>query len=269
MNNGAVTLVYDGDGNRVAKTVGTTTTRYLADDLNPTGYAQVVEELVGGSVARQYTYGLQRISQMQSGASSFYGYDGGGSVRTLTNAAGTVIDTYDYDAWGNAVNTTGSTPNVYLYRGEQYDGDLNLYYLRARYFNPLTGRFLTRDPAPGSRIDPASLHKYLYTGSDPVNFGDPSGRATAEEEGFLLRVAMVLVAAKDFVLIPVLTNAGTIAMMWGPALAGLAVDLICAWCGAYLVLDLGARAIEGNGEMPTRLEVYCAFVEYMEKFRHH
>ena len=83
---------------------------------------------------RTYNYGSQRISQNQLINSvwtpSFYGYDGFGSVRTLTNAASTVTDTYDYDAWGNAVNTTGSTPNVYLYRGEQYDPDLNLYYWR-------------------------------------------------------------------------------------------------------------------------------------------
>ena len=58
-----------------------------------------------------------------------------------------------------AVNATGSTPNVYLYRGEQYDPDLNLYYLRARYFNPLTGRFLTRDPDIGKIRTPATLHK--------------------------------------------------------------------------------------------------------------
>jgi RHS repeat-associated protein len=84
--------------------------------------------------------------------------------------------TYDYDAWGNTVNTTGSTPNVYLYRGEQYDADLGLYYLRARYFNPETGRFLTKDPELGHRDDPATLHKYLYADGNPVDFADPSGR---------------------------------------------------------------------------------------------
>jgi YD repeat-containing protein len=65
MNGNAVTIVYDGDGNRVSKTVGGVTTQYLVDDMNPTGYAQVVEELVGSIVTRQYTYGLQRISQNQ------------------------------------------------------------------------------------------------------------------------------------------------------------------------------------------------------------
>jgi YD repeat-containing protein len=65
MNGGAVNIVYDGDGNRVAKTVNGVTTRYLVDDLNPTGYAQVVEEMANGSVQRAYSYGLQRIGVIQ------------------------------------------------------------------------------------------------------------------------------------------------------------------------------------------------------------
>ena len=158
---------------------GGVTTRYLVDDLNPTGYAQVVEELVGGAVQRTYTYGLQRINQSQlvngTWTPSFYGYDGLGSVRALADATGAVTDTYDYDAWGNSVNTTGTTANVYRYRGEQYDADLNLYYLRARYFNPLTGRFLTRDPEEGDLQDPPSLHRYMYAADDPVNQADPTG----------------------------------------------------------------------------------------------
>jgi RHS repeat-associated protein len=109
-----------------------------------------------------------------------YGYDGFGSVRTLTDINGTVTDSYDFDAWGNAVNVTGSTPNLYRYRGEQYDSDLNLYYLRARYFNPLTGRFLTRDPEAGGTRKPSTFHRYLYAGADPVTKTDPSGRREYE-----------------------------------------------------------------------------------------
>jgi RHS repeat-associated protein len=137
-------------------------------------------------VTRTYTYGLQRISQDQlvSGVwtPSFYGYDGGGNVRQLTNSAGTVTDTYEYDAFGNDVYHTGTTPNNYLYRGEQYDPDLALYYLRARYYNPGTGRFLSRDPEDGQFWDPKTLHKYLYTGGDPVNRVDPRGRELFEVE---------------------------------------------------------------------------------------
>jgi YD repeat-containing protein len=60
---GAVTIVYDGDGNRVAETAGGVTTTYLVDTQNPTGYAQVVDELQSGTVARSYSYGLERISE--------------------------------------------------------------------------------------------------------------------------------------------------------------------------------------------------------------
>jgi RHS repeat-associated protein len=187
----SATIVCDGDGNRVSKTVNGATTYYLVDDLNPTGYAQVVEELsAAGTVERQYTYGLQRINENQvlngSWTPSFYGYDGGGNVRQLTGSGGTVTDIYEYDAFGNKFTVTGTTPNNYLYRGEQYDPDLGLYYLRARYYNPITGRFMSRDPLDaqpripdGAPIDPRRLHKYLYAGADPVNLEDPRG------EGFL------------------------------------------------------------------------------------
>jgi hypothetical protein len=60
---GAVTIVYDGDGNRVAETIGGTTTKFLVDDKNPTGLPQVLDELVNGSVTRTYAYGLSRISE--------------------------------------------------------------------------------------------------------------------------------------------------------------------------------------------------------------
>ena len=66
-----------------------------------------------------------------------------------------------------------------FYRGEQYDSDLGLYYLRARYYNPNTGRFLSRDPNAGYLDKPASLHKYLYANGDPVNGLDPTGAGGA------------------------------------------------------------------------------------------
>jgi RHS repeat-associated protein len=179
INGGAVRYTYDGDGNRVAKTVGGVTTSYLVDSNNMTGHPQVVEELVGGVVRRQYTYGHDLVSQRQlvegRWLTSFYGYDGHGSVRYLTDASGAVTDTYDYDAFGNLLSRTGSTPNDYLYAGEQFDASAGFYYLRARYMNPASGRFLTMDPLGGSEADPQSLHKYLYAANDPANKTDPSG----------------------------------------------------------------------------------------------
>jgi len=234
MGSSTVTIVYDADGNRVAKTANGVTTQYLVDDLNPTGYAQVVEELTNGAVTRQYSYGLQRINQNQlinnTWTPSLYGYDGFGSVRTLTDSTGTVTDTYDYDAWGNAVNTTGTTPNVYLYRGEQYDPDLRLYYLRARYLNSLTGRFLARDSALGGFGKPATLHKYAYSGADPVNRVDPSGDMEIEDALLAARALRLSEGAKSIGCAAGLAGVATTWLM-GMRADGVAGTLTLAACG--------------------------------------
>jgi RHS repeat-associated protein len=194
-----VRITYDGDGNLAAKTVGGVTTRYLVDDLNPTDYSQVVEEIVNGQVQQQYTYGHTLVSQRRRLASgwavSFYSMDGHGSVRQLTDLMGAVTDTYTYDAFGKLISRTGTTPNSYLYAGERFDADLGLYHLRARHYDADRGRFVSMDPYPGEIDDPVSLHKYLYANADPVNFVDPSGLESEEEAGIVRAIALRIVTS--------------------------------------------------------------------------
>jgi RHS repeat-associated protein len=201
-----ITMVYDGDGNRVQKTVGGVTTKYLVDTQSPTGYAQVVYETFSGSTSasretsRTFVYGLERISQFRSyfinGMShtqtSYYVYDGHGSTRALTDPTGAVTDTYDYDAFGNLIHSTGTTPNNYLFAGEQFDADLGLYYNRARYLNVSTGRFWSQDSKDGSKWHPTSFHLYLYASQDPVNREDPSGKDDLAELGASEAVGEIL-----------------------------------------------------------------------------
>jgi RHS repeat-associated protein len=180
-SNPSVNVWYDGGGNRIKKTTASATNLYLVATVNPTGYPQAVEELTvsGGTtnVARRYTYGLDLISQIQgtNATISYYGYDGLGSVRFLVNNLGSISDTCTYDAYGTEVNSSGNTTNWYRYTGEQWDLDLGMYYLRARYLSPGYGRFWTMDSFEGNNQDPLSLHKYLYAADDPVNRIDPSG----------------------------------------------------------------------------------------------
>ena len=185
----ALTLVYDGDGNRVRKKEGTAgpETWYLLDDRNPTGYAQIIEERksTGGAPSltvaptAAYVYGLDLVNQNRSGTIHYFGYDGLGSVRYLTaNSGDGITDTYTCDAFGIQIATTstgGATPNNYRFAGEYLDPDLGLYNLRARDFHPDTGRLWTRDSFEGSQTDPLSLHKYLYCHDNPLNRIDPSG----------------------------------------------------------------------------------------------
>jgi RHS repeat-associated protein len=191
-----ISIVYDGDGNRVSKTVTGVTTKYLVDDLNPTGYAQVVDELQSTTVIRTYSWGLDLISEVFPAGSplatghsplSYYVFDGHGSVRALTNSSGAVTDSYDFDAFGVLIHSSTTlsspTPNNYLFAGEQFDPDLNLYYNRARYLNINTGRFWTMDTEEGQDRDPLSLHKYLYAEGDSVDNVDTSGNEIDEIEG--------------------------------------------------------------------------------------
>lgn len=189
-----MTIVYDGDGNRVSKSGGGVTTKCLVSELNPTGYVQVMDELVSGAVQRRYPWGLELISKLETGNSklSFYSYDGHGSVRQLTNTAGAVSDTYTYDAFGNLIEQTGSTPNVYLYAGEQFDPDLNLYYNRARYLDVRQGRFWGMDVYEGDPESPSSLHKYLYANNDPVDRIDRSGLEGLAEQSVVVSTSLTV-----------------------------------------------------------------------------
>jgi RHS repeat-associated protein len=229
---GSASYVYDGDGNRVAKTAGGVTTRFLVDTNNPTGYAQVVEELVGGSVRRQYTYGHDLISQRQliggQWQTSFYGYDGHGSVRYLTDSAASVTDTYTYDVFGNLIARTGSTPNDYLYAGEQFDPNIGFYYLRARYMNPSTGRFQTMDEFEGVRHDPLTLHKYLYANANPADNIDPSGHFSIAGMAMTMAIGGIINAMVGMIFSQ---HSPTSSEFWGEAAWNFGVGAVTAPVG--------------------------------------
>ena len=143
------------------------------------------------------------------------------------------------------------------YRGEQYDSDLGLYYLRARYYNPTTGRFMSRDPEGGNAINPKTLHKYLYAGNNPVRYADPRGRdlfeygirsSAAIPEAKLIDiygcVAGAALAAADLILLEVNPNDTT-----GNIGTGLGVGSAVLGC---VVLMPGLNELAGSGAKVTK-----------------
>ena len=175
---------YDYQGNRTSKTTHrsdgvTEYVKYLNDNSSLTNVLAEIDS--EGSVQAYYTIGADLISQERDGKKSYYVYDGHGSVVGLANESGVVTDTYSYDAFGNLLKSTGSTKNCYRYCGEQFDETTGLYYLRARYMDTSTGRFISHDSYAGSIDDPVSLHKYLYANANPVMYSDPSGYFTLED----------------------------------------------------------------------------------------
>jgi len=171
------TFAYDIDGNRVQKTDNGNIVNFVVDRNQ--SYAQVVQELDAQNVNQvTYTHGDDLISQDRNQNLNYYNYDGLGSTRSLTDSLGQITDTYDYNAYGTLLDQNGSTENKYLYTGEQFDSSLDNYYLRARYYDPASGRFTQMDSWMGINSDPVTLHKYLYANDDPINGIDPSGHIT-------------------------------------------------------------------------------------------
>jgi RHS repeat-associated protein len=192
----SLTYRYDHDGIRVSSSMNDVATNFLVDKNQP--YAQVLEEYSGNTLSRSYTYGDDLISQaIPGGAVSFYHYDGQMSTRQLTAGSGSnsgdMTDAFTYDAFGMLLASTGSTPNNYLYTGEQLDGNVGFYYLRARYYNQKIGSFLSLDTFHGSLSEPISLHKYLYANADPVNKLDPTGMFSLLEMSAVAAVIGILI----------------------------------------------------------------------------
>ncbi len=185
---------YDADGRRVKQTVGTTVTNYLWDEASV--YGDVVLETDGsGTIQASYVLGEgQLLAQTRSGTTSYFLDDGQGNVRDLTNSSGAITDQYTYDAFGNVLSAQGTTTNAYRYTGQQLDSLTGLYSLRARYYDPTSGRFLSRDTAGVDFSNPLELDRYSYTHDNPINFLDPTGHAAAKEYEDILTLLLYVAA---------------------------------------------------------------------------
>jgi RHS repeat-associated protein len=174
-----VTHAYDADGNRVRTDVTPSTgppssTTFLVD---PAGaLSQVVLDLdSGGAPQAFYLRADDLLAIVRPTGTRFVHADGLGSIRALTDEAGTVTDLYSYTAFGELLAHIGSDPNPYQFAGEPLDPNSGFYYNRARWLDPRVGRFASADPLDATASDPASLHRYLYAYADPVNRTDPTG----------------------------------------------------------------------------------------------
>ena len=169
---------YSYDRLRVGETKSNEkTTTFLVDAYNHTGYAQILEES-DGTTRTTYTVGDDVITQCTGATPKHLIYDGHGSTRQLTDVSGALVadQVFNYDGYGVRIGYTGTSQTNLQYAGEYYDTALKQYNLRARYYNPLNGRFNQMDSFAGSPQDPQSLHKYLYCHANPVNGIDPNGQ---------------------------------------------------------------------------------------------
>lgn len=178
-----VTSTYNGEGKRVQKQTDDVITKYLyeADRV-------IIETDGQGRQSSRNVYGINLISRTfdtQTAAQTvyYYKYNGHADITLITDDTGETAASYYYDAFGNIEEetVTGSVyGNPYKYAGYRHDEETGYYYLMARYYDPVTARFLSEDTYRGSISDPLSLNLYTYCANNPVKYYDPTGHAFTE-----------------------------------------------------------------------------------------
>jgi RHS repeat-associated protein len=160
---------YNATGLRMSKTVSGSVTTETWNEAS--ALPLLLEDSAPGSTL-DYIYGPggRVLEQVAGSTALWYHHDQVGSTRAITDGAGATKATYQYDPYGNEIATTGTVANPFLYAGQYRDAETSLYYLRARYYDPHTAQFMSRDPMVSTTHAP-----YGYAGGSPLNASDPSG----------------------------------------------------------------------------------------------
>ncbi|MFA5115762.1 MAG: RHS repeat-associated core domain-containing protein [Candidatus Omnitrophota bacterium] len=167
---------YSGDGRRTYSYIDNNEVEYIYDGLTP-----LIERNSPGSYLAAYTRlpgapgGIGGLISSHDGTNTLYYHDSNlGNVNQVTNSAGVVIQTYDYDAFGYITAQTGALTAKYAYKTKEYSPETGLVFFGARYYNPLIGRFITPDPS--GMVDGPNV--YLYCLNDTINEIDLWGLET-------------------------------------------------------------------------------------------
>lgn len=167
------TYTYNGDGLRVSSTVNGAKRAFVWDVAE--GLPLI---LVDGT--NRYVTGPGGLPLERIGAAddvNYYHQDQLGSTRMITSSSGAVLKSYTYNAYGTLASSTGAINQPFGFAGQYTDAESGLIYLRARYYEPSTAQFLTRDPAVALTGTP-----YAYAGNDPANAADPTGAGVFEAD---------------------------------------------------------------------------------------
>jgi RHS repeat-associated protein len=176
-NGSSVQHMYDGLGNRIARTAGGSATRYVLD--HGQGMSHVLcETNAAGDVLAYYIYGPLLVGRIAAdGTANYYHANDTGNILALSDATGQLTDQYAYGPFGEPAGCAGTTSNPFAFAGAlgvMADAD-GLYFMRARFYDPATGRFLGKDAVQGALTDPQGLHRYVYVKNRCTVAADPAG----------------------------------------------------------------------------------------------
>ncbi len=173
-------FAYDGFGRRYLKIGNEGIRQYLYDQTS------LLEEFTETNVeVAKYEWGGDRLVGLFrfNEPRRYFHFDALGSVAALTEGNGSVAARYHYDAWGRHRDPTElqASANRFGFTGHYFDTETNLYFAKARYYDPEYGRFLTADSFLGELDNPPSLHRYLYANDNPLTFADPDGNESVRQ----------------------------------------------------------------------------------------
>lgn len=172
------TYKYDANGIRTQKN----DKQYVIDKNNNV----VAETDSTGAITDEILWGNQPLARKTNGSWYYYIYNAHGDVVGLVNDSGTVVNTYEYTPWGEIKSENETVDNPIKYAGEYYDDELDMIYLRARYYDPSIGRFTSLDVEEGEMSEPLDMNRYVYCRNNPIKYVDPSGEYIKNALKFLL-----------------------------------------------------------------------------------
>ena len=190
----SVEYTYNGDDLRTQKVVKSSDNSYTprATSFLYDRQHVLLETDATGEVQTRYIRGINYIAQYSSVGNGYSGgneqelsyflFNGhGDTVQTVTET-GEIQNQYDYDIFGSPTLTIEIAACSIRYAGEYLDNETGLYYLRARYYDPYVGRFISEDSYWGEDTNPLSLNLYTYAYNNPERFIDPTGHRPTEAE---------------------------------------------------------------------------------------
>jgi RHS repeat-associated protein len=193
-------FAYNGLGDRLQQTENGVTTNYTLDIES--GLTQVLSD--GGST---FLYGVGRIAQADPGSRAYFLGDALNSARQLVDDAGRVGLGRAYEPYGDPLSIAGEMQTAYGFAGEWRDAT-GLVNLRARYYAPGDGMFVSRDAWPSDDHVPISQQRWMYAEDNPENRLDPSGYYTQSEIKTILGVRTYDDVLRTF-------EFGSLAGQWG------------------------------------------------------
>ena len=174
------TYRYDSQNHRIAQTTNgkTTNGKTTTYTINPNAtLSQLLELKEPNGAKTTYVYGAGLLYQQKGGKRLYYHYDLRGSTIALTDDNGNIVDRFSYLPFGKVSHDLGNTQTPFLYNGR--DGVMTdtsrLYYMRARYYDPVIRRFINRDTLLGDIGKMASLNRFAYVNGNPISGVDPLG----------------------------------------------------------------------------------------------